>query len=120
MIHRFHVRLHFKRKEIPVMALDQLHETERLRKKQGEMSFFDHIDELRKHILRAALAIGVIAVIAFVNKDFIFRTLLFGPKDPNFPTYRVLCWISENLGMGRPCALHHPSLISLPANWGRC
>ena len=64
------------------------------------MSFFEHIAELRKHILRAVLAIAVIGVVAFLNKDFIFNTLIFGPRDVNFPTYRVLCSASHAVGLG--------------------
>lgn len=56
-----------------------------------EMSFLDHLEELRWHLIRATLAVLIAAVGAFLAKDFIFNTILFGPKDPNFITYRVLC-----------------------------
>ncbi len=82
------------------MALDQQHEHERIQKERGEMSFFEHIAELRKHILRSFLYIGVGATVAFLNKDFIFNTLIFGPRHPDFITYRVLCRFSNALGLG--------------------
>jgi sec-independent protein translocase protein TatC len=81
------------------MPIDQLHEVEQIKGKKDEMSFFDHIAELRKHILRAALAIVVIGIICFANKDFIFNDLLFGPRSPDFPTYRALCGLSHMLGL---------------------
>ncbi|MBL7806758.1 MAG: twin-arginine translocase subunit TatC [Saprospiraceae bacterium] len=77
------------------MALDQMHEHER-----GEMSFFDHISELRNHILRSALAIAVVGVVCFLNKDFVFNTLIFGPRNADFITYRLLCDFSHWSGAG--------------------
>jgi len=82
------------------MALDQQHEHERIQKERGEMSFFEHIAELRKHILRSFLYIGVLATVAFLNKDFLFNTLIFGPRHPDFITYRLLCDFSHAIGMG--------------------
>ena len=82
------------------MALDQQHEHERIHKERGEMSFFEHIAELRKHILRSFLYIGVLATVAFLNKDFLFNTLIFGPRHPDFITYRLLCDFSHAIGMG--------------------
>lgn len=82
------------------MPLDQQHEIERQQNERGEMSFFDHIAELRKHILRSVLAIAVVGVVAFLNKDFVFNTLIFGPRYADFPTYRALCGISHAVGLG--------------------
>ena len=47
---------------------------------KDEMSFLDHLEELRWHLIRSVLAIVIIAVVAFLFKDFIFDVLLFGPK----------------------------------------
>lgn len=80
--------------------LDQLHEEERLRQERAEMSFFDHIEELRRHILRSVMAIAIVGVICFLNKDFIFNTLMFGPRNADFPTFRVLCSLSHQFGWG--------------------
>lgn len=82
------------------MPLDQLHEEEHLRRERAEMSFFDHIEELRHRILRSALAIAAVGAICFLNKDFIFDTLMFGPRNPNFPTFRLLCGLSHTVGWG--------------------
>lgn len=82
------------------MPLDQQHEHDRQDDKRGEMSFFDHIIELRKHILRSVGAIAVIAVVFLFNKSFVFDTLIFGPRSPNFPTYRIICGFSHWVGAG--------------------
>ncbi|HRI58922.1 MAG TPA: twin-arginine translocase subunit TatC [Saprospiraceae bacterium] len=82
------------------MPLDQQHEIERQQSERGEMSFFEHIAELRKHILRSVLAIVAVGIVAFLNKDFIFSTLIFGPRHPDFLTYRILCDASHAAGLG--------------------
>ena len=82
------------------MPIDQQHENERLKNERGEMSFFDHISELRKHILRSALAIAVIATVAFIYRDFVFNVIIFGPRRADFPTYRILCDFSHAMGLG--------------------
>jgi sec-independent protein translocase protein TatC len=67
---------------------------------KDEMSFLDHLEELRWHLIRSVLAILIVATIAFVFKDFIFDVLLFGPKQKDFITYRWFCSISQSLGQG--------------------
>jgi len=60
-----------------------------------EMGFFDHLEELRWHLFRAALAILVVSIVVFIAKDFTFNTVIFGPKKPDFFTYRFFCMMSE-------------------------
>ena len=67
-------------------------------KQDKEMSFLDHLEIFRWHLIRAAAAIMFFAIIAFMYKDIIFDVILLGPKDPNFLTYKVLCNISRFLG----------------------
>jgi len=59
-----------------------------------EMSFLDHLEELRWHLIRSVLAIVIIGSAAFLMKDFIFDTLIFGPKKMDFPTYRFFCKVA--------------------------
>ena len=61
---------------------------------EGEMTFLDHLEELRWHIIRSAVAVLVVAVIAFVFKDYIFA-LLFAPKNGDFFTYQMFCKIGH-------------------------
>ena len=86
------------------MALDQQHEHER-----NEMSFFDHLAELRNHILRSALAIAVVGITCFMNKDFVFNKLIFGPRSPDFVTYRALCSFSHWAGAGESMCFTPPT-----------
>ena len=60
-------------------------------KKEKEMSFIDHLEELRWHIIRSLLAILVFAIIAFVSKDIVFGIILLGPSKSDFWTYQMLC-----------------------------
>jgi sec-independent protein translocase protein TatC len=69
---------------------------------EDEMGFFDHLEVLRWHILRSILAILIAGIIFFVNKKFTFDTLVFGPLQENFPTYRFLCWMGEVTCMQPP------------------
>lgn len=63
-----------------------------------EMSFLDHLEVLRWHLIRSTLAILIIGSVAFLMKDFIFDTVLFGPKKMDFPTYRFFCKIATYFG----------------------
>ncbi|MFH0841998.1 MAG: twin-arginine translocase subunit TatC [Bacteroidota bacterium] len=63
----------------------------------GEMSFLEHLEELRWHIIRSVIAIVVFMVIAFVFKNLIFDSIILAPKEPDFFTNRLLCSISDKL-----------------------
>lgn len=69
-------------------------------KDPNQMSFLDHLEELRWHLIRSVLSILIFGIVAFMFKDFIFNTLLFGPKSTDFVTYRWFCEISQLLGQG--------------------
>ena len=64
-----------------------------------EMSFLDHLEIFRWHLIRSAIAVLFFAIIAFIFKDIVFDVILLGPQDPNFPTYKALCAISQYLGL---------------------
>jgi sec-independent protein translocase protein TatC len=63
--------------------------------KDKEMSFFDHLDTLRKHLIRAALAIVVFTIFGFIYIDYIFHNIILGPLNNDFFTYRKLCEFSR-------------------------
>ncbi|MCB0373704.1 MAG: twin-arginine translocase subunit TatC, partial [Muricauda sp.] len=69
------------------------------KKSPDEMSFLDHLEELRWHLIRSTLAVVIIACLAFIFKGFIFDTILFGPKNMDFPTYRFFCNIATFFGV---------------------
>ncbi len=62
---------------------------------EAEMSFFDHIDVLRKHLLRALAVVTVFVCFAFYYTDFIWGSIIMGPKNPGFWTYRMMCKLYE-------------------------
>jgi len=68
-------------------------------KSADEMSFLDHLEELRWHLIRSVAAIVIVACVAFAFKTFIFDTILFGPKNLSFPTYRFFCAIATFFGI---------------------
>jgi len=68
---------------------------------EKEMSFLDHLEELRWHILRSVAAVLVFAIICFIFKDFVFG-LILGPGQEWFPTYKFLCNISDITCMTPP------------------
>jgi sec-independent protein translocase protein TatC len=73
------------------MALDQLPEDTYDTK---EMTFFDHIDELRKYLFRSVIAVFIGALVAFFNKYILFDVIIFGPMRTDFISYRLLCKLS--------------------------
>ena len=68
-------------------------------KNPNEMSFLDHLEVLRWHLIRSTVAIVLIGMVAFLMKDFIFDTVIFGPKKMSFPTYRLFCDIATRMGL---------------------
>lgn len=62
---------------------------------EKEMSFLDHLEELRWHIIRSVIAILVIAIVMFVSKDFVFEQIILAPKKEGFFTYQFFCNLSE-------------------------
>lgn len=68
------------------------------KKDVNEMSFLDHLEDLRWHLIRAILAIVLAGAVAFFVPRFIFDTIIFGPKQMSFPTYQYLCQIATFFG----------------------
>lgn len=66
----------------------------------AEMTFIDHLEELRVRIIRAAAAILVMAVVIFVYRNWIFDNIVTGPINPDFISYRLLCQFSHWAHMG--------------------
>ncbi len=60
-----------------------------------EMSFLDHLEELRWLLVRSSIAILVASVIAVFFNEFIFDVIIFGPKQGDFVTYQFFCDIAQ-------------------------
>ncbi len=68
-----------------------------------DMSFLDHLEELRWHIIRSTIAVLLVAIVAFLAKDIIFDIIIFGPKRGNFVSYELFCSISQSFGGNAFC-----------------
>lgn len=89
----------------PVQPYDGL-ETE-----PGQMSFLEHLEELRWHIIRALVAIVVFAVGAFAAKEFVWGTLILAPTKVDFWTFRQFCKIGMLVGSDAFCMESMPFII---------
>jgi sec-independent protein translocase protein TatC len=70
---------------------------------QAEMSFVDHLEVLRAHLFKSAVAIAIGAVVVGIYNKFFVRDILMGPTHDDFPTYGMLCRIGEVLHIQRLC-----------------
>jgi sec-independent protein translocase protein TatC len=66
----------------------------------AEMSFMDHLEVLRWHLMRSAIVLVVIAIGVFVYVDWIFDNIVFAPARKDFVTYKALCNFSHTLHLG--------------------
>ncbi|MEI7525625.1 MAG: twin-arginine translocase subunit TatC [Mariniphaga sp.] len=64
-------------------------------KSNEEMSFLEHLEELRWHLVRISAAVIIGAIVVFINVKFIMDQILFAPKYPAFITNRVFGWVAE-------------------------
>ncbi|WP_230471331.1 MULTISPECIES: twin-arginine translocase subunit TatC [Hymenobacter] len=84
--------------------MDQAHiEPEQALGEAHEMTFIDHLEALRWHIIRAAVSIVVFTTGAFFAKDFLFHDLILGPSRPDFWTYRMFCKFGNWIGAPDLC-----------------
>jgi sec-independent protein translocase protein TatC len=67
---------------------------------EEEMTFVDHLEALRWHITRSLLAVIIIAIVIFLNIDWIFDRVISGPLQNDFITYKALCSLSNKLHLG--------------------
>lgn len=75
---------------------------------ETEMSFFEHIEVLRWHIIRSVIAITVFAILAFTFYDFVFNDIIMGPKNLDFWTYRMMCKLGALLNLEGFCVERIP------------
>ena len=68
-----------------------------------DMSFLDHLEELRGHLVRSVIAVLVLSVTAFVTTDIWFSKFILGPSRPTFISYRALCWLEGKMSISGLC-----------------
>lgn len=75
------------------------------------MSFWSHLEELRGHLIRSAVAVFLLAIGAFIAKDIIFDYVILAPKEPYFITNRAFCYLAEMLSAPALCINQKPVQI---------
>ena len=75
---------------------------------EAEMSFFEHIEVLRWHLIRSVIAIMVFAMLSFTFYDFVFNQIIMGPKNLDFWTYRMMCKVGDLLSLDGFCVERIP------------
>jgi sec-independent protein translocase protein TatC len=82
------------------------------KKSLSEMSFLDHLEELRWLLVRSTIAIIVMAVVVYFISDYIFESIIFGPTKVDFVTYKFFCDASHALGFADSiCITELPFII---------
>jgi len=66
----------------------------------AEMSFIDHLEDLRWHVIRSVIAVLAGAIIVFIYSDFVVGQILFAPTRSNFISARWLCSLGNKIGIG--------------------
>ena len=79
---------------------------------KNEMTFLEHLEELRWHIVRSLLSVFIVAIIAFIFKKFIFDEIIFGPASKDFYTNRWLITIGDKIGLHIRINQGNPHFIS--------
>lgn len=65
--------------------------------KGTEMSFLQHLEELRWHLVRSSAAVLIFGIVVFLNKQFIFDNIILAPKNASFITNRFFGWLAVQL-----------------------
>jgi sec-independent protein translocase protein TatC len=71
-------------------------------KNEKEMSFLDHLEELRWHIIRSLVVVILLTLVVFIAKDFVFGKIILGPARPDFPSYVVINQFLDMVGLANP------------------
>jgi sec-independent protein translocase protein TatC len=78
----------------------------------GEMSFLDHLEELRWLLVRSTSAVLIMAFVTYFISDYLFDVIIFGPTRPSFFTYTFFCDLSHQLGFAESiCITEMPFII---------
>ncbi len=64
------------------------------------MSFIDHLEALRWHIVRAAIAVLAAAAAIFIFRDWVFDNIILAPASKEFVSYTSLCRFSHWAHLG--------------------
>ncbi|MCX6276590.1 MAG: twin-arginine translocase subunit TatC [Bacteroidetes bacterium] len=87
------------------------HKAEKDVSEPREMTFWDHLDELRGTLWRILIAIVLTSILAFSFKEILFDDIILAPKSKSFITYQLLCRLGEWLSTPSLCV--DPSKFNL-------
>jgi sec-independent protein translocase protein TatC len=98
------------------LIADKISSFKKLGNAEGkEMSFIDHLEALRWHLVRAVI-VWLAAVIAiFIKIDWVYDNIIYAPAKSDFASYRVLCNLSHKLGLGEALCMP-PTNMELQGN----
>lgn len=77
-----------------------------------EMSFLDHLEVLRWHLIRSTIAVLIGAIAIFIGKNIVFDQIILAPVQPDFISYKVLCQITQAVGSDYFCVQEFPFKLS--------
>jgi sec-independent protein translocase protein TatC len=84
------------------MPLDQEQSVEK------EMSFLEHLEELRWHVIRSLVAVIIFTIVAFLMAPWVFENIIFAPARVDFPTFKWLCKLGDLVGSESLCVKDIP------------
>jgi len=80
--------------------------------KTTEMSFLDHLEILRWHLVRSVSAVFIVGIIAFIFQKQVYEKFLLAHLHGNFPTYVWLCKLSKIFGFESAfCNIKFPNVL---------
>lgn len=65
----------------------------------GEMTFIQHLEVLRWHLIRSALVITIFTSVFLFFNEFLFDKIIFAPRSKTFPTYELLCQMGKKFNL---------------------
>ena len=80
-------------------------------KNKGEMTFLEHLEELRWHFIRSIVAVVLAAIVIFIFKNIVFDRIIFGPRTPDFITSRLLCKLGKIINSQKLCINLNPEQL---------
>lgn len=90
------------------IAGEQTGKKKKIKEEKAEMSFLDHLETLRWHIIKAISAIVIFAVLAYLNSKWIWENIIFAPNSDQFWTSRMIIKINNYFGVQSDGLNKHP------------
>jgi sec-independent protein translocase protein TatC len=79
--------------------------------RSNNMTFLEHLEELRWHLIRAFASVILVAIVAFIFSDIVFNHVILAPKNPDFFTNKMLCLLGEKVNIPKLCINDEPFQI---------